>query len=262
MMDPRQFLTALWGENPPGMLNIFMLPDQKSYWYPDLEKVNRDMQQHLHEEVYTGVALAKKEGTRFNTRSRVKEVDAAAIPGVWSDIDVFHPSEKVHKDKILPGTVEQAQEVMAKLPHSPTLIVDSGHGLQYWWLLEEPWVFRDQGEWEQARRMTQWWHRITKELFQRHGLEHGLRLRPQPHHAAARDVQQQDSRGTQGGHGHQGRRPPLLTEPIHGSWCPRTSRHRPRRPRIGGAGGEGPPTTPPQRPPAAGWCWTPTRNPP
>ena len=165
MLDPRQFLAALWGENPPGMINIWMLPDQKSYWYPDLEKVNRDMQQHLHEEVYTGVALAKKEGTRFNTRSRVKEVDAAAIPGVWSDIDVFHPSEKVHKDKILPGTVEQAQEVMAKLPHSPTLIVDSGHGLQYWWLLEEPWVFRDQGEWEQARRMTQWWHRITKELF-------------------------------------------------------------------------------------------------
>ena len=165
MLDPRQFLAALWGEKPPGMINIWMLPDQKSYWYPDLEKVNRDMQQHLHEEVYTGVALAKKEGTRFNTRSRVKEVDAAAIPGVWSDIDVFHPSEKVHKDKILPGTVEQAQEVMAKLPHSPTLIVDSGHGLQYWWLLEEPWVFRDQGEWEQARRMTQWWHRITKELF-------------------------------------------------------------------------------------------------
>ena len=165
MMDPRQFLTALWGENPPGMLNIFMLPDQKSYWYPDLEKVNRDMQQHLHEEVYTGVALAKKEGTRFNTRSRVKEVDAAAIPGVWADIDVFHPSEKVHKEKSLPSTVEQAQEVMAKLPHSPTLIVDSGHGLQYWWLLEEPWVFKDQGEWEQARRMTQWWHRITRELF-------------------------------------------------------------------------------------------------
>ena len=164
-MDPRQFLAALWGENPPGMINIWMLPDQKSYWYPDLEKVNRDMQHHLHEEVYTGVALARKEGARFNTGSRVKEVDAAAIPGVWSDIDVFHPSEKVHKDKILPGTVEQAQEVMAKLPHSPTLIVDSGHGLQYWWLLEEPWVFRDQGEWEQARRMTQWWHRITKELF-------------------------------------------------------------------------------------------------
>ena len=165
MMDPRQFLAALWGEKPPGMINIWMLPDQKSYWYPDLDNVNRDMQQHLHEEVYTGVALARKEGTRFNTGSRVKEVDAAAIPGVWSDIDVFHPSEKVHKEKILPGTVEQAQEVMTKLPHSPTLIVDSGHGLQYWWLLEEPWVFRDQGEWEQARRMTQWWHRITKELF-------------------------------------------------------------------------------------------------
>ena len=145
-MDPSQFLAALWGENPPGMVNVFTLPERKSSWYSELTSVNRDMQQHLHEEVYTGVALARNLGGRFNTQRRVKEVDAAAIPGVWADIDVFH---QVHKKKEnLPPTAEAAQEVMAELPYEPTLIVDSGHGIQAWWLLENPWVFSGQKEWE------------------------------------------------------------------------------------------------------------------
>ena len=78
-MDPSQFLAALWGENPPGMVNVFTLPERKSSWYSELTSVNRDMQQHLHKEVYTGVALARNLGGRFNTQRRVKEVDAAAI---------------------------------------------------------------------------------------------------------------------------------------------------------------------------------------
>ena len=163
-MDPSQFLAALWGENPPGMVNVFTLPERKSSWYSELTSVNRDMQQHLHEEVYMGVALARNLGGRFNTQRRVKEVDAAAIPGVWADIDVFH---EVHKKKEnLPPTAEAAQEVMAELPYEPTLIVDSGHGLQYWWLLENPWVFSGQKEWEQARRVTQWWHKSINDLFE------------------------------------------------------------------------------------------------
>ena len=166
-MDPSQFLAALWGENPPGMVNVFTLPERKSSWYSELTSVNRDMQQHLHKEVYTGVALARNLGGRFNTQRRVKEVDAAAIPGVWADIDVFH---QVHKKKEnLPPTAEAAQEVMAELPYEPTLIVDSGHGLQYWWLLENPWVFSGQKEWEQARRVTQWWHKSINDLFEDKG---------------------------------------------------------------------------------------------
>ena len=164
MKTPQQFLTQVWGDPPPGVVNIWTLPERTSFWYTNFGQVDRDMQHHLHEEVYTGTSLAAKRGNRFNSKNRIKVAQAAAIAGLWSDIDVYHPV--AHAEKALPATLEQAREVMEQLPHEPTMIVDSGHGLQYWWLFKEPWVFGDADEHEQARRVTQWWHLRTKELFE------------------------------------------------------------------------------------------------
>ena len=139
-MDPQEFFRTLWGDPPPGVINIWRLPDRISSWHRDLGSINSFLRQFAHEEVYTGVSLADPQKGRFTTKNRMEEVAAGAIAGVWSDIDVFHP---VHtKAERLPANREEAQGVMDQLPYEPTLIVDSGHGLQYWWLLEAPWVFR------------------------------------------------------------------------------------------------------------------------
>ena len=164
-MTPSAFLTALWGDPPPGVINIWRLPDRTSSWHRELGGINNFLRRFAMEEVYTGVALADPQKGRFTTRNRIEE--AAAIAGVWADIDVFH---EVHtKAPRLPGTREEAREVMAQLPHEPTIIVDSGHGLQYWWLLTKPWVFAGEEEWGQARRMVQWWHKLTKDLMETRG---------------------------------------------------------------------------------------------
>ena len=166
-MDPQEFFRTLWGDPPPGVINIWRLPDRTSSWHRDLGSINSFLQQFAHEEVYTGVSLADPHKGRFTTKNRIEEVAAGAIAGVWADIDVFHP---VHtKAEWLPANREEAQEVMDQLPYEPTLIVDSGHGLQYWWLLEAPWVFENEAEWGEARRVTQWWHRQTKALFEARG---------------------------------------------------------------------------------------------
>ena len=166
-MDPQRFLTALWGDPPPGVINIWRLPDRTSSWHRELSSINNFLRQFAMEEVYTGVSLSDPQKGRFTTRNRIEEAAAGAIAGVWSDIDVFH---EVHaKATRLPGTREEAQEVMAQLPHEPTIIVDSGHGLQYWWLLTKPWVFAGEEEWGQARRMVQWWHKLTKDLMETRG---------------------------------------------------------------------------------------------
>ena len=166
-MDPQQFFRTLWGDPPPGVINIWRLPDRTSSWHRDLGSINSFLQQFAHEEVYTGVSLVDPHKGRFTTKNRIEEVAAGAIAGVWSDIDVFH---QVHtKAERLPANREEAQEVMDQLPYEPTLIVDSGHGLQYWWLLEKPWVFENEAEWGEARRVTQWWHRQTKALFEARG---------------------------------------------------------------------------------------------
>lgn len=166
-MDPQEFFRTLWGDPPPGVINVFRLPDRKSSWHRIISGINEILSQYAHEEVYTGVSLADQQKGRFTTHNRIEEAAAGAIAGVWADIDVFH---EVHaKAERLPGTREEAQEVMAKLPYEPTLIIDSGHGLQYWWLLRTPWVFQDEDEWGEARRMVQWWHHETGELFDARG---------------------------------------------------------------------------------------------
>ena len=163
VMNPERFLATLWGDPPPGVINIWRLPDRTSSWHRDLGSINGFLQQFAHEEVYTGVSLADPQKGRFTTKNRIEEVAAGAIAGVWADIDVFHP---VHtKAERLPANREEAQEVMDQLPYEPTLIVDSGHGLQYWWLLELPWVFKDEAEWGEARRMVQWWHQMILKVF-------------------------------------------------------------------------------------------------
>lgn len=166
-MDPQDFFRTLWGDPPPGVINIFRLPDRASSWHRIIPGINELLSRYEHEEVYTGVSLADQQKGRFTTRNRIEEAAAGAIAGVWADIDVFHP---VHtKAERLPGTREEAMEVMSKLRYEPTLIIDSGHGLQYWWLLHHPWVFQDETEWGEARRMVQWWHHETKELFDARG---------------------------------------------------------------------------------------------
>ena len=166
-MDPQEFLRTLWGDPPPGVINIWRLPDRKSSWHRDLGSINSFLQKFAHEEVYTGVSLADPQKGRFTTMNRIEEVAAGAIAGVWADIDVFHP---VHtKAEHLPGSRDEAREVMRQLPHEPTIIVDSGHGLQYWWLFKSPWVFNDKEEWGEARRTVQWWHHMTKDLFKERG---------------------------------------------------------------------------------------------
>ena len=161
------FLKILWGEIPPGRTLVWMLPDKKSRWYVHFENIVGDMKFHEYEDVYTGVGIAPREGMRLPSNKRLKEWEVAGIAAFWADIDVAHPVHK--KSDRLPPSIERALEVIAKLPFQATIIVDSGHGLQLWWALEEPWLFQDDEDRELARRACQWWHRTVKEAFAAHG---------------------------------------------------------------------------------------------
>jgi hypothetical protein len=68
------------------------------------------------------------------------------------DIDI---AGEAHKKKALPETMEQARELADSLGVDPTLSVDSGHGLQAYWLFSEPWIFTDDDEREQARQLIE-----------------------------------------------------------------------------------------------------------
>ena len=166
-MTASDFLTMLWGTVPPGPVLVWTLPDKSSCWHSTFDTVDADVLRHEHRDVYTGVGLAPTTGVRLTAHNRLREHQVAGIPAFWADIDVAHPVHKMAAQ--LPPTAEQALEALAALPFEPTIIVDSGHGMQVWWLLEEPWLFDTPEERELARRASQWWHSVIKGLFEDKG---------------------------------------------------------------------------------------------
>ena len=166
MKTSGEFLTALWGNPPPGVILIWTLPEKESTWYTRLDQVNQDVEHHAHEDVYTGVGIANRNGNRFTTQKRLTEEEVGGLAGMWADIDWAHP---VHKKPNLPPTQEQALATLEEALLEPTLLVDSGHGIQAWWLFEHPWIFQTPEDQELGRRAAQWWHQHIKALYTARG---------------------------------------------------------------------------------------------
>ena len=164
-MDAGQFLRELWGDPPPGQVLVWMLPQKRSTWYFKLDGVAAQLEGYADRDIYTGVGIAAPDA-KLTSKTRVTSANVAGIPGLWADIDVAGP---VHKKPNLPPTIEAAKEVLERLPFAPTILVHSGHGLQGWWLFEEPWIFQSEEERYQAQALARWWHGKLATLFEERG---------------------------------------------------------------------------------------------
>lgn len=145
------FLQLLWGPTPPPGFLVTWWKDllrngSDSFPSADFAQVAAaaiessdlptgsgwDASSHLGQEVYFGTCLqaVKPERGRRGTAS-----GACAIPGLWADLDVAGPA---HKSPNLPPTKEAAADLARRAPWPPSVLVDSGNGLQAWWLFSEP----------------------------------------------------------------------------------------------------------------------------
>ena len=167
MKTPREFLTALWGDPTPGVILVWTLPKKESQWYSRLDAIDQDVEHHAHEDVYTGVGIAKRDReARFTTHKKLTEDEVGGLAGMWADIDWAHP---VHRKPNLPPSLEQAMETLDGAKFEPSVLVNSGHGLQGWWLLETPWIFQTPEDHELGRRAAQWWHQHINGLYTAQG---------------------------------------------------------------------------------------------
>jgi hypothetical protein len=92
-------------------------------------------------DVYLGMALSP---TDYGAHHRCKVEDVAGLAGLWLDGDVAGPTHS-RED----GAAESADDVRAaaaRFPLRPTFIIDSGTGLQFFWLFREPWLFTSDDE--------------------------------------------------------------------------------------------------------------------
>ncbi|MDD4986626.1 MAG: hypothetical protein PHQ43_12770, partial [Dehalococcoidales bacterium] len=99
-------------------------------------------------DTYVGVGLSPQD---YGASKRCLQKDIAGIPALWIDIDI---QNAVHKKPNLPASVGEAMKLFDWLPMKPTITINSGHGLQAWWVFREPWIFNSDGERQEAQELA------------------------------------------------------------------------------------------------------------
>lgn len=135
-MDAKAFLEALWGDLPQSdgpFIQTWELAQRRSSYYAAAAEVDVDGEP----DVFTGVGLAFK---RLGANHRAKADEVVAIPGFWLDLDVGPGKCPTRNDAFSLSTAHV----------SPSIVIDSGHGIHCWYLFEKPWRFRQRSEQERA----------------------------------------------------------------------------------------------------------------
>lgn len=160
MADLKKFTDTLIEDLPEEQcLLVWTIPDKLSYWCGTPEEVEKAVESiDDDKDTYIGVgAVPKKVVNNFGRHKNFKRGKANQISGIfglWADIDVQGPG---HAKQNLPPTKEDALALVHKLPFEPTIIVDSGHGIQCWWGFKEFWEFEDEQEREEGADIAKRW---------------------------------------------------------------------------------------------------------
>ena len=95
---------------------------------------------------------------RQPAKGRGTAADVAYLPALWADLDVAGPGHSPPADGLpLPPTRADALDAVATLP-PPSVVIDSGGGLQGWWLLDEPLAI-DDGNRDEVAELSAGWGR-------------------------------------------------------------------------------------------------------
>jgi AAA domain len=152
---PDDFLRPLYAGTEQGYLSLWCGNDKRTKWF-DLAQLDGQVGRHVAElldrEWYFGVAPRRED---LGPYQRGGKEDCLSIPALWLDVDVEDPDPAVHAAENLPKSIDAAWDLIRMFPLAPTVVVDSGHGLQVYWFLQEP-LDADDAEYWLTRWQTTW----------------------------------------------------------------------------------------------------------
>jgi len=157
------FLRDLWRFKPEdSWILLWSLSTGRSEFYTDVEPAiaaaNRLAEQG---DVYVGAGLRAQ---HLPPAQRGGTDEVIGIAALWLDVDVIDPA---HQKINLFSSKEEAESFAKQVtPLLPSYIIDSGHGLQMWWLFDEPWMFADAEERRSAIDLSRKWSNTFR--FQAH----------------------------------------------------------------------------------------------
>lgn len=141
--NAERFLRALYENSGDGALSISY---RKSRGAPITKWFTKDQ---LGEMAAYALKYGKKYNTYVNINPRTKALDAnlrgeaediSEVIGCYVDLDIKGPA---HAKKLLPESEREVLDYIANLPYSPSFIVQSGNGIQAYWIFRVPFRIRD-----------------------------------------------------------------------------------------------------------------------
>lgn len=168
------FLEAVFAGAEVGQVAFWRLSDRRARWLP-VQRLDEAAEIPTTTDIYLTVALHDQElalqlaGQTDPSLARGSIGSAVAIPGLWADIDVHGPA---HKRQDLPKSFAEAHALVEAFPLQPAVVVNTGNGLQAWWLFKEPWTFDGPDDHTRAQRLV----RRFDATLQAEAREHGWAL--------------------------------------------------------------------------------------
>lgn len=150
MSDAELFLRALWEDKPEGTaLQLWRKTDQKTFTFVTIEPAVHWVKGNSETDCYMAAGLAAKSGPPSKQRATKRTV--VGVPGVWADIDVNGgPDAKTGAARSIDEALSLAESLL-----QPTALVNSGYGIQAWWLFEDGvWAFHTEAERDEAAKVV------------------------------------------------------------------------------------------------------------
>jgi putative DNA primase/helicase len=150
----RQFLERVHGPEPAGWLILWTRQDKATRAFNLGEKTALDQAVEYCAaksptfDVYAAVGLQHE---RPANTSRGAETGVSALPGFWSDVDI---AGAAHKAEALPPTEQDARSLIDTAGLEPSIVVQSGFGLQPYWLFREPYQIESDGERQRLKSLS------------------------------------------------------------------------------------------------------------